>query len=178
MRVITFSTYYPKVHPKAGLLTQFVEKIWLSLIDDGQISMSKAVELSRYTGIGDLDMYKLRKLDLDPKGHTIRAGNRWKVGDKFYPRIWSGKPYCSKQIQFAPPIEIKKIWDFEINEFEWSINTTSMGSFIDTNDDLCEIAKNDGLYIIDFINWFNIHPKSKSNMFKGQILAWSDKIEY
>lgn len=45
------------------------------------------------------------------KEHTIRKGKRWKVGDKFSPRIWSGKPYKSKQIILAPDTEIKQVFD-------------------------------------------------------------------
>ena len=29
-------------------------------------------------------------------------------------RVWSGQPYQSKQIIIAPPIQVKKVWDFEI----------------------------------------------------------------
>lgn len=43
---------------------------------------------------------------VDVKYHTIRAGNRFKKGDYFSPRIWTDKPYASKQYQFHPDILI------------------------------------------------------------------------
>ena len=36
-----------------------------------------------------------------------------------------------------------------------------------------EIAKNDGLEVSDFLNWFK-HPSN----FSGQIICWSDSVEY
>ena len=102
-----------------------------------------------------------------PKFHTIRSGNRWKVGDKFSPRVWSCKPYRSKQIVIAPDIEIKQTWSFEIENKD---------IFIDYNlysgaENL--IAKNDGLETNDFLNWFK-YPKP----FSGQIISWDEKIKY
>lgn len=40
----------------------------------------------------------------DQKHHTIRAGNRFKTGDYFSPRVWSGSPYNSKQLNMRPLI--------------------------------------------------------------------------
>lgn len=60
----------------------------------------------------------------DPKGHTVRAGHRFKPGDIVSLRVWgndvnpkSGRsgPYHSKQIIIAPDIQVKKTWDFEID---------------------------------------------------------------
>jgi hypothetical protein len=119
----------------------------------------------------------------EPKHHTIRAGHRWKVGDKFSPRVWSGKPYQSKQIIIAPDIEVKKVWDFEVfidiksgydcvrlngvllHEFDG--NEVFMGGHLK----LRTIAKNDGLEFEDFGNWFN-------KTMKGQIICWNENIEY
>lgn len=177
MAVITFSRYFPKGHPKAGQETFFVEKMWLSLIYQGLISMSKAVELSRQTGISNLDMYNIRKVEHAPKFHTIRAGNRWKVGDYYSPRVWSGKPYASKQIEFAPPIRIEKIWEFGISKSDYFINDSTGIKTISYNL-LKEIALNDGLELDDFESWFAIHPKKKETMFTGQILCHNSNIEY
>jgi hypothetical protein len=177
MRVITFSRHFPKGHPKAGQETHFVEKMWLALIDQGLISMSKAVELSRQTGIGNLDMNNIRKVEQTLKFHTIRAGNRWKVGDMYSPRVWSGKPYASKQIEFAPPIRIEKIWEFGISEHDYFIKTDGVIKSISYKL-LKEIALNDGLELDDFESWFATHPKKNETLFTGQILCHNPEINY
>lgn len=168
MKYIMCSRHFPKGHPKAGEETWFVEKI-LSVI-------------LRSEG---------RKLDLDNinpairplvndffimdgecnKHHTIRAGSRWKVGDMVSLRVWSDKPYRSKQIEFAQ-VEVKKVWSIEISYFWW------VGYNILEHEEVVALAKNDGLAYDDFIAWFAMHPKKKDEVFKGQIICWSDAIEY
>lgn len=163
-RVITFSRFFPKKHPKAGEPTSFVEKIWLSLKEDFSKTL---IGLDK-----ELNNFACEEFDMIPKHHTIRAGNRWRVGDKFSPRVWSGKPYASKQIQFAPDIEIKKIWDIHITEcFVVFINGRI------TKDDEC-VSKNDGLDWESFVQWFECHPNMKKEGFRGQILCWNESIEY
>ena len=167
-KVLTFSRTYPAYHPKKGQPTNFIEKIWLSLISEGIISTSKAIELSKNTGIGDFTMNNIRSIDLLLKNHTIRAGQRFKVGDKFSPRVWSGKPYQSKQIIIAPDIEVKKTWDFEsVSDGTFLLN----GKYVDVTSS--NIPENDGLNTDDFLDWF---PVGKE--FKGQIICWNENIEY
>lgn len=178
MKVITFSRNFPTTHPRKGEPTYFVEKIFRSFITYEHLTSSDQNDFADYYCelISDLE---LTGLDYYPKHHTIRAGERWKVGDWFSPRIWSGKPYASKQIQFAPPIQIKKIWPVEIKIsvecFEIGIPTTAKDYSFQLPID--EVSKNDGLSIDDFKNWFLIHPKKKE-LFQGQILCWNDSIEY
>lgn len=121
------------------------------------------------------------------KHHTIRAGHRWKVGDWFSPRVWSGKPYNSKMIQFAPDIQVKKTWDFEMDDCgvcaiakqgEQVIYTFEYDDqWPDSLDN--EIAKNDGLSPEDFYFWFSRSPEfRKKQGFAGQIICWNESIEY
>jgi hypothetical protein len=91
-------------------------------------------------------------------------------------RVWSDKPYRSKQIEFAQ-VEVKKTWDITIGDGNYSINTIQQGSFI-PDCGLQKLASNDGLHVDDFWSWFNIHPKKLGDVFTGQIICWSDKIEY
>jgi len=109
------------------------------------------------------------------KYHTIRAGNRWKVGDKFSPRVWSGKPYASKQIQFAPPIEIKKIWLISFDEHSVpAIDGVHLfDEYNSQNWDFDLMAKNDGLSPSDAISWFKPYKETV-----GQIICWNEKIKY
>lgn len=174
MPVITFSRVFPKGHPRAEEKTWFVEKIWKGIWDAEKSSHNP---LSGYWEKYDQAFpcqYELQERihSHEPKLHTIREGNRFKVGDKFSPRVWSAKPYHSKMIQFAPELEVKKVWNFEINDYGFILDTVGIGSFIDINEDLVRVAKNDGLEIIDFMNWFKKVP------FTGQIICWSDQIEY
>lgn len=167
MRVITFSRNFPKKHPKEGQPTNFVEKIWSCFGLD-----------SRYIGLLPVEQESFVSGDFDhwEKFHTIRVGNRWRVGDYFSPRVWSGKPYASKQIEFSPPIEIKKIWSVDIN-FHQSSSVMIVNKSRFTFEQAIKIARNDGLDMTDFVSWFNIHPKAKDG-FEGQILCWSKSTIY
>lgn len=167
-KVITFSRHFQKGHPRAGEPTYFVEQILTNLIQQ---------KLPQYgTELLKQEIVDIKSLDPEKsKGHTIRSGKRWKVGDKFSPRVWSGKPYCSRMIQFAPDIEIKKIWDIEIDWF----GVVSIGNRHHFENEDCEIiSKNDGLNVSDFFDWI-IAPIMKSRKpFSGQVICWDEKINY
>lgn len=161
-RVITFSRHYQTNHPLKGEHTFFVEQIWNSLRElKLPVPKNKDVPSDFLWSILPLSNY-------GEKHHTIRKGYRWKVGDKFSPRVWSGKPYASKQIIIAPDIEIKKIWDFsrDLISDKYYLN----GHEIDAGN-LELIAKNDGLSVEDFKAWIN-------KPFLGQILCWNESINY
>ena len=118
-RVLTFSTKFPAYHPRKGQPTYFVEKIWLWMVNvDGYSEPQYFPEFKDVVKIEDI----LIQSPASGKGHTIRAGNRWKVGDKFSPRVWSGKPYASKQIIIAPDIEVKKIFNVVTDGVLWYID--------------------------------------------------------
>lgn len=160
-KVITFSRYFPAYHPNKGQPTYFVEKIF-----NGLVRLKMPIQS---TGLN----YDC-ELSNDEKYHTIRSGNRWKVGEKFSPRVWSGKPYNSPMVTIAPDIEIKKIWTFEIRHYKKQclvliddITIENHPTFLQT------IARNDGLSFVDFLQWFQ-YPKE----FKGQIICWNEKINY
>lgn len=163
MKYIMCSRHFPKGHPKAGQPTHLVEKIEACLAD-----IIPGWEMSKTFTLHEWEPYYNCTM---PKCHTIRAGKRFKPGETVSLRVWSGAPYRSKQIEFAQ-VEVKKAWDIEINEF-WFIN----GDILE-QDKVVELANNDGLAYDDFINWFNIHPKKADDVFRGQIICWSDSIEY
>lgn len=195
-RVLTFSRTFPSYHPKKGEPTYFVEKILNSFEKRNYFccscdkccftAMSSVWEGGgQIADTGDYDdmfcpkCYSTDYSDIEltedyyigkyvPKGHTIRAGHRWKVGDKFSPRVWSGKPYQSKQIIIAPDIEVKKVWNFEIKEREILVNGKILGSSINL-----EISLNDGLLYSDFLSWFRF-----PSPFDGQIICWDENINY
>lgn len=160
MRIMTFARFFPAYHPKAGQPTYFVEKINAGLSELNLIN-----DLCHLPS--DLEWNRAAFQDCDPKYHTIRAGHRWKAGDYFSPRIWSGKAYRSGQVIIGPDIEIKKTWDIIFYE----------NGIIGINGLLFSehkpLAKNDGLSFEDFNAWF---PSGKK--FDGQIICWNYKIEY
>jgi len=102
------------------------------------------------------------------KGHTIRAGHRYKVGDTFSPRIWNDKPYRSKQVTIWSDTTIKKIWNFKIDARGYWLN----GRLLNYKE-LKVIANNDGLDLDDFELWFR-----SGKPFDGQIICWLDSIQY
>ncbi len=167
MRVITFSRFFPTYHPRKGEETFFVEKI-LNGVAEKMPSGIVDLNLLKNEVKGIINDFVLLCSSDDIKSHTIRAGNRWKVGDYFSPRVWSGKPYASKQIEIAPPIEIKKIWTFEVKGKDYILEGNKDCDWI-------EIAKNDGLSDDDFEYWF---MTGKGKPFKGQIICWNESIEY
>lgn len=161
MRVITFSRIFPIKHPRKGEPTYFVEKIWRGLNDN-------FFKLDSF-----YDVIEHNSELFESKCHTIRSGNRWKAGDWFSPRVWSGKPYQSKQIQFAPDLQVKKVFEFEYYGLTTLVNGNPINSLI-----FNELAKNDGLTSEDFINWFKCHPKLMKDGFKGQIICWNENVHY
>lgn len=178
MKVITFSRTFPAKHPKAGQPTYFAEKIYNGFREpDFSLEKLFIPYVRKYEKLLGEDYFNAAHVR-ETKHHTIRAGNRWKVGDQFSPRVWSGKPYRSKQVEFAPPITIEKIWEFGVNKQDFFIRTGDGIIRQILRNDLADIAKNDGLNRDDFEAWFAIHPKKNERTFTGQIICWNLNINY
>jgi hypothetical protein len=194
MKTIMFSRTFPATHTRAGEPTFFVEKIWKCLVDESQ-SSHFSFDWTEYDSAFPVTFDERENIHAHkPKLHTIRAGNRWKVGDMASLRVWTDKPYRSKQIEFAK-VEIKQVWDFEIyyiakdNDLFLFIDNKDFFSFIDydinaidfTKDlehtTLKKLAQNDGLEISDFVSWLGLDKDNPKN-FNGQIIAWSDEVNY
>lgn len=156
-KVITFSRQFPKGHSKEGQPTRFVEKIYKSLF------VMKCVPKEL---IPDFNFAVMNDDKYSAKHHTIRVGKRFKEGELFSPRVWSGKPYTSPQIIIAPDVKIVKTIDIGLRirgDFkEFYCNDEDL-----TGTSLSLIAKNDGLELNDFLNWF-------TKPFEGQIICWQD----
>lgn len=172
MSVITFSTHFQKGHPREGQRTSFVEKIWSGLLKiDNDLYSDYLHPDGRPDSIKHADYYR----SFDPKYHTIRAGSRFKVGDTFDPRIWTGKPYKSKQFQFAPRLTVIKTWDIEIDDCDvWAIGLPNEQIKYTDEDQESQIAINDGLTEQDLYWWF----KNSKRPFNGQIICWNENIKY
>ena len=166
-KVITFSRVFPKGHIRQGEQTNFVEKIWKSLYTNTICPDNLNDYINNY--MDKLSTEILPYYETISKKHTIRNGNRFKKGDFFSPRVWSDKPYQSKQIIIAPDLEVKKVFDIEIfNSHEVYIDGVFHCSFGSENWE--ELCKNDGLSSRDMKAWFSKLP------FKGQIICWNDTV--
>jgi len=154
MKVIMISKVFLKGHPRQGEPTHFVQKVLHSRLNKKQ-------------------MIPVSDISYPAKHHTIRAGQRWKEGDMASIRIWTGKPYRSKQEEIIQ-VEIKQVWPIEIDE---NGVLTVNGLYIE---DAVErkLAMNDGLYHDDFPEWLVMPCFRKAKAFSGQIICWNDKIEY
>jgi hypothetical protein len=183
-KVLTFSRTFPSYHPKKGQPTYFVEKLIRSF--DPQLSFEQIANFG--IKIGEIINYDIFK-DAEPKHHTIRSGNRFKVGDMFSPRVWSGKPCASKQIIIAPDIEVKKVWDIKVSRIDTKIENShySSAAYYFTIDkkkvDIEQLAQNDGLSISELRDWFQLSNLLQKNrlkytVFSGQIICWNENINY
>ncbi len=134
--------------------------------------MARVITFSKYFPAYHLkkgqETFFVEKFLSGDKKHTIRAGSRWNTGDIFSPRYWTGKPYNSKQEQFAPDTEILKVYSFEINEGCFMINN-ELYAYSSSVELLDKLAENDGLSQIELLEWFR-YPKD----FKGQIICWRE----
>ena len=151
--VITVSHKFPKTHKRAGEETHFVERI-----------------LSGQTK----ELIQWNKL------HTIRANcELWEKRIKevregraiLSVRYWSGKPYNSKQIEICR-LEKDSGIGVQVLGFYWGgkdISSVIEKPFVIPNDatgippiiPLDTLAKNDGLSIEDFKDWFRKYDLSK-----------------
>lgn len=165
MKVLTVSRFFPDYHPRKGQSTGFVEKIWKALYVNGECPDNVNDWINNYTAVIKDDL--MRYNEVHKKLHTIRGGNRFKAGDMASLRVWTDKPYRSKQIEFAQ-VEIKQTIPIDI---ECNAGFRAMidgNKFI--NRDM--LARNDGLSLEDMIAWFAIHPKKQDQKFTGQIICW------
>lgn len=161
-KVIILSTQFPAYHPRKGEATHFVEQFYNSIYGH-----MLGVKLPKGLTIN----HDIKEI----KNHTIRAGHRFKAGDWFSPRIWSGRPYASKQIILDPDVLVQKTWDVEIDALDvWSMALPSQQQKYLTHSQEARIAKNDGLSEEDLYWWFKYTKKP----WQGQIICWNSKVEY
>jgi hypothetical protein len=181
MKDIKFSRLYPSYHPLKGKPTHFIEKFWRSALEmNGSMPTSFFDYIDEYLELANTEKFLMAPVQtVVPKYHMIREGEYWKEGDMFLPQLWSGLPYRSKVLQFAPATKIEKIYPVEItieDEELIYVKTTLPGQrdfvkFLSPE----FVAFNDGLDPVAFFNWF----KSIGNMrFVGQILSWNPDLNY
>ena len=175
-KVITFSKVFPKGHRREGQPTGFVKSILHKrgvLIDESYWMLLKDLNFDalqeKKLRIEDLmSFFEELKNEDEPhyeKLHTIRAGNRFEVGEMFSPRVWSGKPYWSPQIIFLPDLEVLSTHQFKKVGGDYFVNGRPFGYDYDS---LAILSHNDCLSVWNFQSWFE-RPKGPY-----QIIAWED----
>lgn len=182
---LSFSTAWPKRMGKwAGEPTYFVEKIWERL----QHEIKSEVDFYWwFDAVNDAGYYQpSSEYKWTHKLHTIRKGNRWKVGDKIHMVI---NNRTRDRFQFAPVMEAKSVQEIEIDYYdiyrEVRVNNKLIYREEQPFDEVEEyeysdefetvldrLVRNDGFESVEqFFTYF-------STDFKGQIVSWVDSIEY
>jgi len=159
MKEIMFSRVFPAYHPRKGEPTYFVEQMLKQLIINGKASTEDLK--------GEFVNCKIL-CEVGYKGHTIRKGHNFKEGDYFKPKVWTVLPYKSVKHQFAPPVKVEKVYDFETTDGQILID-----GMLYATPFLNKVAHNDGLTLADFWFWIK-YPES----FDGQIIVWNNEINY
>lgn len=174
-KVITYSRQFPGYHPKAGEPTLFPEKVLNHLcIDFREEKYSELLLKLNPDKPQELLFGFWEKLNnqCDATKVTTVRGNaeRFRKGEFFSPRVWSGQPYNSQQIQFAPDTQVIGTHSCIINGGNMFISAKRLGS-----KELYAHAVSDGFQTSeDFQNWFFHSPDfiKASNTFDGQIIIF------
>ena len=161
------SRTFPAYHPKKGQPTYFVEKILWKLKKIDRCDVCRLFNnCEQGTGCESdcfpRDFYKIHTIRQNVELWQRRISEIQKGNATLSIRYWSGKPYNSKQVEICQldkdsSVGIQEL-SFEFND----INYPSIGIPKDIkNYNLETIAKNDGLSLNDFKNWFKNYDLSK-----------------
>lgn len=157
--VLTVSRHFPATHKRKGEPTNFVEKI----LENDSIEITIPNQAPEF-----LNFYRH---NYTPKLHTIRSNyqlwakriNEVQEGKAILSlRFWSGKPYNSKQVEFAV---LDKDSGCGIQDLIF-LNRNILDPIIAINSDCLELDindlyENDGLSFNDFKEWFKKYDLSK-----------------
>lgn len=156
---LSFSEKFPE--RMGGGKTYFIEKIFEGFVKN------KLIPDGYYNYW--YDKIEAHGVDLNvkctPKLHTIRKGNRWKVGDKIH--------FCiglrtKNYFRFAPVMEVKKVQKIKINHYDDGAIFVHIDGNYFGYEDFEKVAINDGFESNEqFIEYFN-------KDFEGQIVHWTN----
>jgi len=149
-----------------GRETNFPEKILQGVYEAGIISRREQIDL--------LDCNRLSKQIVKPKLHTIRPNKKgaWKPGVMIDFVFWSGRPYWSRPVRFAPRLPVVSTQKIQIMYFENSpmvaIKDESGRMRILKKNEIEALAHNDGFdSVSQFFQWFD-------KDFFGSLIHWTD----
>lgn len=139
--IITLSKMFPVSHSKAGKPTEFAKHL------------QEGVKIHTVRGNN--------KNIWDQRAEQIKAGKMY-----LSVREWSGRPYNSKQVELA---QFHKIGLQHIMIANSVLGITRC--WVDDKEvPICEIAKNDGLAVEDFVEFFH----TNTDVFEGVIIHFTD----
>lgn len=149
--------------------TEQKQKAILTLCKVFPVTHSKAGEVTGFEN----------KLNTGEKIHTIRANSKgvWekriqdiKAGRKYLSiREWTGRPYNSEQRELA----VRENVGLQHVVMTYSSSDSVPQAWVDSKKVFVEdLAKNDGLSLEDFIEWF--FGNNKENIFEGVIIHFTD----
>lgn len=172
--ILPFKQYFPWHTEKNPAPTYFREKILCGAgYAVGQDDDTKKEWIYKPK---DYALEFIKKVaNITPKLHTIRAGNRWKAGDKIHMAYGSRTKNYQQFNKGIPELQIVKSVQsikIKITEFEFQGKPMVLPHiFIDDKDMIQKtdvIAANDGFSsVAEFGTWFNVN-------FEGQIIHWTD----
>jgi len=147
--VLTVSRKFPATHPEKGKPTLFVEKVLNALIPFGLIDNSNTKQHQlEFTGKdkihtirGNYELWK-KRIDEVKKGNAVLSL-----------RYWSGKPYKSKQVEFAG---LDQMSDIGVQKLIFKNSDFNLPMIAGKDLYMCidSMAYNDGLNDKDFRSWF------------------------
>lgn len=148
--VLTVSKVFPKKHKNSGSETIFLDKIACACFCEKDCEDCCFKWPKKHTIRSNYDLWKKRAKEIN-EGKALLSV-----------RYWSGKPYRSKQVEFCQLTEIglQKLSFFMNNiNFPYIYEEDEMANYPIYGIDL--IARNDGLLLSDFKEWFKDYDLSK-----------------
>ena len=148
--VLTLSQTFPAKHPKAGQPTGFVEKLRTGHVEKHETLYPAKIKI--HTIRGNYPMWSKRFEEID-KGDACLSL-----------RIWSGKPYHSKQIEIA---RLTKEDGIGLEKLEITGNYAGFNNWQHFNIDghgymsINDLPNSDGLDRYDWIAWMKLYDISK-----------------
>lgn len=148
---ITLSRVFPKTHSRAGELTQFGDKL-----KDGQ---------KKHTIRRNYDLWAHNAQKMQNGGYTLCV------------RQWIDKPYRSKQREIHAtdtPIGVQRIQIYYHHDFHANRPYLTARIIGGNEVDVAELAKNDGLSLPDFAEWFFGKEPQGDMTFNGVIIHFTN----
>ena len=177
---LNFMTKWPNTMPEhlAGKPTYFIDKIWCGLCH-----LEVCQELADYM---HSEHYSGKNImDFKPKLHTIRFLDekqlvKWLAPERnIHFKIWTGEPYHSKTLQFAPVLPLVSVQPITISFYNGIHypNIRIAGKQLSHFSQVVKLAVNDGFdNVDDFFAYFSkelIEAKAKEGKLP-YILHWTD----
>lgn len=144
--IITFSRVFPASHSRAGEPTGFEDKLAAGI--------------------------KIHTIRADEKGFWVENARAINSGRKYLSmRQWTGRPYNSEQRVLGERDRI----GLQVIEMTYSSEDELPKAFVDGKPvPVEELAKNDGLSVPDFVEWFFGTNLYSGNVFKGKVIHLTD----